>query len=288
MIYSFKLEFPGAGHFASFPFIVDGRLAGGVSCRVSSRSAGDMVYSDETLTAEGKIAPGECNPARLSLFRLMNLDPALVFGLRQIHSREVLVVDRRGRPGVPADGMLSADRGIVLSVTAADCLPVFLYDTESGAFGLLHSGWRGTGIVLRALRLMAEQWRTRPEALAVVLGPCIGPCCYRVDEERAAAFEKEFGAGAVRREKAEGGKVEAGKAENGTRCCLDLKAANIALLEGAGVRNLAVCEDCTFTDERLGSFRREGRRYTHMAALAGYFDPPRFGESPGDTAIDSF
>jgi YfiH family protein len=205
------------------------------------------------------------NPARLSLFRLMNLDPARVFSLRQIHSREVLVVDRGGRPGAPGDGMLSADREIVLSVTAADCLPVFLYDTESGAFGLLHSGWKGTGIVLRALRLMAEQWRARPGALAAVLGPCIGPCCYRVDGERAAAFEKEFGAGAVRRE----------EAEDGTRSFLDLRAANIGLLEGAGVRNIAVCEDCTFSDERLGSFRREGPRYTHMAALAGYFDSPR-------------
>jgi YfiH family protein len=262
MIYPFKIEFPAAGHFASFPFVVDGRPAGGVYCRLSSRSAGDMVYSDEALTGDGKIVPGAPNPARLSLFREMNLDPALVAGLKQIHSREVLVVDSRNRPGAAADGMLSADRGIVLSVTAADCLPVFLYDTETGAFGLLHSGWRGTGIVLRALRLMAGQWRTRPEALAVVLGPCIGACCYRVDEERAAAFENEFGAGAVRRE----------EAESGMRCFLDLKAANIGLLEGAGVRNIAVCGDCTFTDERLGSFRREGRSYTRMAALAGYFE----------------
>jgi YfiH family protein len=262
MIYPFRLEFPGAGHFASFPFIVDGRPADGVSCRLSSRSAGDMVYSGETLTEGGETAPGAPNPARLSLFREMNLDPATVIGLRQIHSREVLVVDRRRRPGAAADGMLSAGRETVLSVTVADCLPVFLYDTETGAFGLLHSGWRGTGIVLRALRLMAGQWRTRPEALAAVLGPCIGACCYRVDGERAAAFEQEFGAGAVRRE----------EAEDGTRCFLDLRAANIGLLEGAGVRNIAVCGDCTFTDERLGSFRREGRSYTRMAALAGYFE----------------
>jgi YfiH family protein len=263
MIYPFNLEFPGAGHFASFPFIVDGRPADGVSCRLSSRSAGDMVYSDEALAGDGKPAPGGINPVRLSLFREMNLDPALVLGVRQIHSREVLVVSRHNRPGAPADGMLSADRGIVLSVTAADCLPVFLYDTETGAFGLLHSGWRGTGIVSEALRLMAGQWRTRPGALAAVLGPCIGACCYGVDEERAAAFEREFGAGAVRREEAEGG----------TRRFLDLKAANAGLLEAAGVRNIAVCGDCTFTDERLGSFRREGRSYTRMMALAGYFEP---------------
>jgi copper oxidase (laccase) domain-containing protein len=39
---------------------------------------------------------------------------------------------------------------------------------------------------------------------------------------------------------------------------VSLQAANAALLAGAGVRNIAYCSDCTFTDERLGSFRREG------------------------------
>jgi copper oxidase (laccase) domain-containing protein len=53
---------------------------------------------------------------------------------------------------------------------------------------------------------------------------------------------------------------------------IDLQAANARLLAGAGVRNIAVCEDCTFTDERLGSFRREGPAYTRMAALIGYFE----------------
>jgi copper oxidase (laccase) domain-containing protein len=36
------------------------------------------------------------------------------------------------------------------------------------------------------------------------------------------------------------------------------------------VRNLAVCRDCTVTEKRLGSFRREGAAYTRMAALVGY------------------
>jgi YfiH family protein len=154
-------------------------------------------------------------------------------------------------------------------VTVADCLPVFLYDTGSGAFGLLHSGWRGTGIVLSALALMKERWHTRPEALAAVLGPCIGVCCYQVDGERAAAFEGEFGGG---------GPYPLGpvterrvQAEGNPRRYLNLRAANARLLAAAGVRHIAVCGDCTFTDERLGSYRREGRDYTRMAALTGYF-----------------
>jgi YfiH family protein len=145
----------------------------------------------------------------------------------------------------------------------ADCLPVYLYDTERGAFGLVHSGWQGTGIVLRALALMGERWNTRPEATAAVLGPCIGPCCYRVDGRRARAFEAEFGG--------PGGAYPLGPVtrSQGGEYFLDLKAANARLLAGAGVRRLAYSRDCTFTDERLGSFRREGPGYTRMAAMVG-------------------
>jgi len=251
----FSLEFAHDAQnrpfFASFPFMAPAvcRSFGrpGITCGISSRFSGDMKYSGQ-------------NRARLDLASGLGLDPSRVYGLQQIHSRTVLVVDRHNPPAVPADGMVCRDKSITLSVTAADCLPVYLLDTESGAFGLVHSGWKGTGIALEALRLMRENWRTRPQAIAAVLGPCIDSCCYKVDPARAAAFEGEFGAEGVRR-------TPSGD------CYLDLKAANIRLLSGAGVRNIAVCNDCTFTDERLGSFRREGEQnYTRMAALVYYIE----------------
>ena len=242
-LYPFNLEFNfnknGKPYFASFPFIVDGVPAAGYICGISSRFSGNMKYTEK-------------NQARLDLFDRLGLDPARVYGLRQIHSQTVL----KGCGSLQqADGMVSNDRLISLSVTVADCLPVYLLDSESGAFGLVHSGWKGTGIVLEALRLMRENWRTRPEAVAAVLGPCIDVCCYKVDAERAAVFKKQFGADSVRN-------------SSEADFFLDLKTANIRLLSGAGVRNIAVCNDCTFTDERLGSFRREGsQNYTLMAAL---------------------
>jgi YfiH family protein len=260
-LYPFTLDFSvreGKPFFASFPFMMNGAGAGGIHCGLSSRFAGDMVYSPE-------------NTSRTALFRALGLEPERVYGLKQIHSREVTAVDRHHPPGADADGMVTGDRETALTVTVADCLPVYLFDTGSGAFGLVHSGWKGTGIVLRALELMAERWYTRPEAVAAVLGPCIDGCCYRVDEDRAALFEREFGAageGLAAADKAVLRPVtrrEAGPDGIGRR--LDLKAANIRLLAGAGVRNIAVCADCTFTDDRLGSFRREGTAYTRMAAV---------------------
>jgi YfiH family protein len=280
LVYPFSLDFPPEIRYASFPFRYGGAEAAGIRCLVSSRFAGSMA-------AEGR-APG-------ALYRALGLEAERVRRVQQVHSRRVLAVGADdGVTGPPAagagdgvngppaaggalaealpraDGMVTADRRLCLLVTVADCLPVFLYDTESGAFGLLHSGWRGTGIVLSALALMKERWHTRPEALAAVLGPCIGVCCYSVDEGRAAAFEGEFGGS--------GGPYPLGPvterrvSEEGTpRWYLNLRAANARLLAAAGVRHIAVCGDCTFTDERFGSYRREGQGYTRMAALTGYF-----------------
>ncbi|MDR3167919.1 MAG: polyphenol oxidase family protein [Treponema sp.] len=267
-IYPFKLFFSGI--YGEFPFFFDGFKVKGISCVISFRAAGDMAY-----------AAGELPPARRELYKTLALDPVRVYGLTQVHSREVLVLDRHSphdRPRV--DGLLSRDRGIWLSVTVADCLPVYLLDTESGAFGILHSGWKGTGIVLSALALMRERWNTRARAVAAVLGPCIGPCCYRVDEDRARAFAGEFGGAGgtyplgpvvIRRPREGSGPAEP---------FLDLRAANARLLAGAGVQNLVVCQDCTVTDDRLGSFRREGKDYTRMVALIGFREPAGDREGP--------
>jgi YfiH family protein len=246
----FNLEFNeknGKPYFASFPFIFDGNPVKEFFCGVSSKFVGDM-----------KIGEQEQN--RRVLFANLGLKPENVFGLKQIHSRDALVVDSNNPPvneGKPkeADGMVTNDPNAALSVTIADCLPVFLLDTKTKAFSLVHSGWKGTGIAAAALNLMKERYGSDSSDIAAVLGPCIGSCCYKVDEGRANEFEKEFGVESVRKAAGE--------------FFLDLRAANIKLLENAGVKNIAVCENCTFCDERLGSFRREGKGFVHMAAVVG-------------------
>ena len=259
-IRSFRLNF-NSGGVARFPLFFDETEVPGITGAISSRAAGNMVYSD-----------GEKSSARGQLLRSLGLDGNLVYGCTQIHSREVLEVDRRSPNTRPeADGMISRDPAVTLLVTVADCLPVFLYDVAGGGMALVHSGWKGTGIALAALRLMGERWGSRPGEIAALLGPCIRGCCYRVDEARARSFQAEFGpgwpGGAVNGAYPLGPVIE----EKPEGFFLNLQAANARLLANAGVQNIAVCEDCTFTDQRLGSFRREGAGYTRMAALLGRF-----------------
>ena len=151
--------------------------------------------------------------------------------------------------------MLS-DPGLAAAVTVADCMPIWMLDRGSGAFGILHSGWRGTGILAAAVRGMAERFGSRPSTIAVVLGPAIGPCCYSVSEERALRFAAEFGGESV--------------LWRGDSHFLDLRKANISMAERAGIGDLLSIEACTSCDARLGSFRRQGATsFTRMLAVCG-------------------
>jgi YfiH family protein len=218
----------------------------GLDAGITLASAGDMGLSRE-----------HSLPWRAAFRERRGLPREHVYALRQVHSRRVEVVDGQTADeaaGTEADGLVTARADPVLTVTVADCLPIYLADRENGVYGIVHSGWKGTGIVLDALALMASRFGSRPAGITAVIGPGIGACCYAVPEERAALFSSRHGPGSVAR-------------KDGLPPSLDLRAANILLLERAGVGDIGVVAECTACSPRLGSFRRQGASgYTLMLA----------------------
>jgi len=221
----------------------------GVRAGLSLAAAGDM-----------DLAKRSAAPRRAKLLSLLGVAGERAYAVRQVHSRTVVLVDDRGPGaflGIEADGFVTGRPDALLTVTVADCLPIYFLDPVTGAFGLVHSGWRGTGIAVEAVRMMAERFGARPADLQVTIGPGIGPCCYHVSRERCDAFAADFGEESVLR-------------AGGEDFRLDLRSANLGLLRGAGVEDVAVVSDCTCCTPGLGSFRREGPgRFTRMLAFIG-------------------
>lgn len=95
-----------------------------------------------------------------------------------------------GRKPYEGDGLLTDRKDLFLGTFTADCLPVLFYDPERPAVGTGHAGWRGTlqGITAEILAQMRDAYGSRVQAIHVLLGPAIGPCCYTVGEEVASAF----------------------------------------------------------------------------------------------------
>lgn len=256
-LYPFSIQ--SSHDTARFHFYFEGEKLERSFCALSSRSLGNVL----------ELRDGHY-PVREKFYQSQGYNPSLCYACTQIHSRDVLVVDKDTPNNYPkGDGLLTLDSELALSVTVADCLPIFLYDTKSGAMGMLHSGWKGTGIVKTALDTMTQSFGSNAKNIAAVFGPCIQACCYNVDEERGKTFNAEFGF--LKSTYPLGPVIKWVKDadQNKDLCYLDLQAANAALLEEAGVEHLAYTEDCTFMDDRFGSFRREGQTYTRMATLVG-------------------
>jgi polyphenol oxidase len=230
------------------PASVEIGVAAGFRAGLSLAAAGDM---DLARRAE--------LPWRARLFASLGSAADQVRAVRQVHSRVVIRVDGcepADGPLVEADGMVSDRSSLLLTVTVADCLPIFLADPRTGAFGLVHSGWKGTGIVVEAIHAMTSAFGSRAADIAVAIGPGIGPCCYAVPFERHERFRADFGDGSVQR-----------GLDGSYR--LDLRAANAALLEREGIGSIAIVADCTSCNPLLGSFRRQGPGFTRMLAFIG-------------------
>jgi polyphenol oxidase len=110
---------------------------------------------------------------------------AVVLG-NQVHGVEVRqVVSGEGWIQIQGvDGWVSTAPGILLTITVADCVPVYLV-VPGRAVALLHAGWRGTagGILERGVRaLLAAAGATEAD---VVMHCGVGICgeCYEVGSE---------------------------------------------------------------------------------------------------------
>lgn len=92
------------------------------------------------------------------------------------------------------DALMTDVRGLLLTVQAADCTPVLLFDPVRRAVAAIHAGWRGTlaRIVERTVGSMQVRYGTRPADVLAAIGPSVGPESYTVGEEVRHEFDSQF------------------------------------------------------------------------------------------------
>ena len=202
-----------------------------------------------------------------------------VLRLKQVHGTRVVVISKgtRHEPGTTPEGdaLISDDPSVALAVRAADCAPILLVDTVTGAAGAVHAGWRGTaaGIVAQTVAAMTESFNTKPHDLVVAIGPAIADCCYDVGPELVDTFaanghqrlliDRWFSSPPLPR-----------GSHGHPPLRLDVSGANRDQLVLAGVapENIHLSGLCTAIHlDVLTSFRAEGERAGRMA---GVIRPP--------------
>lgn len=85
----------------------------------------------------------------------------------------------------PCDGHLTRIPGLLLTVSVADCVPVYLVAPEARAVAAVHAGWRGTaaGILECAVESFRDRLGVASGDLHLHLGPAICGTCYEVGPE---------------------------------------------------------------------------------------------------------
>jgi len=142
----------------------------------------------------------ECIVANRKLIeRLFTKDEKLHFVIaNQTHSDNIHIVTESETKGweeqesaiANCDALITEQKGIMLGVLTADCVPVLLYDPQREVVAAVHAGWKGTKeqIVAKTVRKMQEVFGSEPADIVAGIAPAIGKCCYEVGEEVAEHF----------------------------------------------------------------------------------------------------
>jgi len=200
--------------------------------------------------AAGPSAPGE-KPDSVDL--ALAADWRSVVRSRQVHGRAVRVHGPLPR-GVcvtgDGDGHATGASGVLLTVTLADCVPVFIVDPSRRTVALLHAGWRGTaaGVVEAGLDTLSEAFESDPTELLVHLGPAICGHCYEVGPEVFRAL---------------------GEAAPVDPAPIDLRSVIRRRASAAGVRarNVTVSGECTLCGDARYFSHRRGDRGRHRGYI---------------------
>jgi YfiH family protein len=177
----------------------------------------------------------------------------------QIHSDLVQIVDKLPENKPECDGFVTKTKDLTLAVKVADCLPILMEDYEAGVVAAVHAGWRGSAkkIVMRAIEKMELLGAARGRIKAVI-GPRIGACCFETGLDVPQALR------AILAEQAEAFIRPKGQ----EKFLVDLKGANRAILENAGVKDITLSDECTYCrPDRYWSHRRVGLDRGSMAAI---------------------
>lgn len=112
---------------------------------------------------------------RKRFFQEEKIDPEKVVGAEIVHGAKVVIISNATQVMISgADALITKEKNIFLSVTVADCIPVFFYDPVAKIVGIAHVGWRGMllDIIDKTVEAL-KKCGSKRENIYVEIGPCI-------------------------------------------------------------------------------------------------------------------
>ncbi len=256
----FKIQYPALSlwQFDSLSSVKD------IKHYVSSREGGHSLGEYGGLNLSFKVGDDVelVTKNRVDLATVFDVSVDKLFFPVQTHSNHVKIVSSKINISdlEDTDAIVTSEKGLLISVMSADCVPILLYDTQKNVIAAIHAGWRGTmgEIVRHTIEKMTEEFGVDPTTILAGIGPSISDEVYEVGAEVIEAVVRVYGSkdGIISRE------------DNGKGFCNLWEANRIQLLR-AGVKseNIEVASICTFKNaDTFFSYRKSGNRAGRFAA----------------------
>jgi YfiH family protein len=125
---------------------------------------------------------------------LKALLPQAPFWIKQVHGTDVVLAhgvhEGIGDSIIEADASVTTNPQTVLSILAADCMPVLFTNRLGTAVAAAHAGWRGlcAGVLENTVAKLLKVSSSNASDLLAWIGPSIAVAHYEVGAEVHAAF----------------------------------------------------------------------------------------------------
>ena len=185
---------------------------------------------------------------RRDFFKKLSINLKEVVSAGQNHGKKISIVNKRqaGKFVGACDGLVTSEKNLILTITAADCLPIYFFNKEKKVIGLVHAGWKGVllNISKEVIKVFKKRFDIEARDVRVYIGPHIKKCHFEVGKKDINKFRKYKETIQKRKEK----------------YFVDLTQIAICQLKEAGVnkKNIKVSPHCTYCEgKKYYSFRRD-------------------------------
>lgn len=131
---------------------------------------------------------------RKKFFAKINIKENNIISAGLSHQDNIKIISQKDKGKIikNCDGLVTIEKNLILTVTVADCLPIFIYDREKKIAGIIHASWRNLrlNILSQAVELLKNKYKINPKNLLVHIGPYISKCHFEVKNDVANKFKK--------------------------------------------------------------------------------------------------
>lgn len=161
----------------------------------------------------------------------------------------VKIVDKADEDVIMAncDALISQQSNVILSITVADCLPIYFYDSKNQVIAIAHAGWRGAlqEVAPRVIKIFCEKYRSKSTDINIYIGPHIQNCHFEVQTDVLEKFKNIYSYAIIDR-------------DNKSFIDLSLVVKNQLINQGVLEKNIIISPECTYCQkEKYFSYRRD-------------------------------